>query len=373
MNLSEAIGQAMYPENSHWVQNIEQQLPPGPSAPNVAVRVQSPAPPINVMDRELQTHLIQEGVSKDNVDRLTVNGFTQMKVVKLLSPTDIMDMGIQPLGQRKLLQHIARGAGANNSTCTTIIDPMSGGSNPRQSAPDTEATCRQLEELFRNIPSTATDPSPTTASQMGKDNPLFHLLPPSKAKYHQIVKFVHVRGEEEDDEEEVFGEGKRRVVIRGQRKSRKLHDVTPMQWCGANVKIMSELLREGTLNATSIPDYLAYTAKVSDLAEIYQWRSVLEYDDLYRQMQSQSGYRWGTESPHVQRICLRFKERKTTVQNKTTRDKSTRLCINFQYNKCTRGDTCMFRHVCSAPSCGRSHPLAEHDNQSVKVKKERGN
>ena len=196
---------------------------------------------------------------------------------------------------------------------------------------------------------------------MGKDNPLFHLLPPSKAKYHQIVKFVHFRGEEEDDE--VFGEGKRRVVIRGQRKSRKLHDAMVWGKCEDNVGTV-----ERRLNATSIPDYLAYTAKVSDLAEIYQWPSVLEYDDLYRQMQSQSGYRWGTESPHLQRICLRFKERKTTVQNKTTRDKSTRFCINFQYNKCTRGDAWMFRHVCSAPTCG-----AEHDNQSVKVNKEQGN
>ena len=78
----------------HGVYNIEEQLPPLPSAPNVAVWVHSPAPPMNVMDRELQTHLIQEGVSKDNVGRLTVNGFTQMKVVKLLSPTDIVDIGI---------------------------------------------------------------------------------------------------------------------------------------------------------------------------------------------------------------------------------------------------------------------------------------
>ena len=70
---------------------------------------------------------------------------------------------------------------------------------------------------------------------MSKDIPLFHLLPPAKTKYHQIVKFAYVRGEEEEeeDEEDIFGVGKRKVVIKRQKKTRKLHDVTPMQCCDA--------------------------------------------------------------------------------------------------------------------------------------------
>ena len=364
MSVSEVIGQAMYPENSHWVHNLEQHLPPGPSAPNIAVPVQSSAPTMSAMDTELQTHLINEGVSVENINKLVSNGFVQWKVMKLLSENDIREIEIQPLGQQKLLWDIiTQRREINRNILTPITAPRSGSENPQPSPPDTEATRKQLEELFRAIPSTAKDASPTTSTRnvMSKDNPLFHLLPPAKTKYHQIVKFIHVRGEEEEDEEEIFGEGKRKVVITGKKKTRKLHDVTPMQWCGANVKIMAELLREGTLNNTSIMDYLAYTAKIADLAEIYQWRSVLDYDDLYRQMQAQNDDRWGTESPHVHRICLRFKEKKATVQEKTALDKSTRLCINYQFNKCTRGVACKFRHICSAPSCGKSHPLAEHD------------
>ena len=132
-----------------------------------------------------------------------------------------------------------------------------------------------------------------------------------------------------------------------------------MQWCGANVRILMELLREGSLTPHSIPDYLAYTAKISDLAAMYQWSSVLQYDDLYRKMQAENGFRWGSESPHVDRLCLRFKEKKQPSKEQ----KSTRLCINYQYNQCKRGELYPFRHVCSAPGCGKNHGLADHDKQ----------
>ena len=49
----------------------------------------------------------------------------------------------------------------------------------------------------------------------------------------------------------------------------KLDTVTPMQWSATNIKILMELLREGKLSQQVMFDYLAYTVKVSELAEGY--------------------------------------------------------------------------------------------------------
>ena len=371
-NLSEVIGQSMFPEeNSYWINQLAQP-PPGPPAPSV-ISTQPPNPPQQPpphtdstrepqhpqMDKEVEEYLVREGVTQKNIEILTSNGFTQFKIIKLLSEKDIADIAVEPLGQRKLLQQIVETILPGPSSATTM-PPKPPQTMETQQATDSIAA--QLETLFRTIPSTSSHNTgaaqDTLTGKHDHNNALFHLLPPSKVKYHQIIKFVHVRGEEEE-EEEVYGDGKHRLIVKGGKTSIKLHQVSPMQWSGANVKILMELLRDGSLNPASIPDYLEYTAKICDLAEIYQWVSVLQYDDLYRKTQAENGFRWATESPHVHRVCLRYKDRKPHTNDR----KPSRLCINFQYNKCRRGDSCMFRHACSAPGCGKRHALADHDNE----------
>ena len=370
MNLSEAVGQAMFPDNMQWAHQLEQ-LPPGPVGPHaVPVPIvhqhhqeqqqQHPQQEqIAVMDKELETLLITEGIMAQNVNRLSSNGFIKKKILKLMSEQDIIESGITPLGQRKLLWEIVQSISTSTSTVTPS-PPVAATSQPVT----TDSTCRQLEDLFRSLPS-ALNSGPqqqqqplNTAGEVATINPFYHLIPPSKTKYHQIIKFLSV-SDQENEEEEVWGDGQRKLIIKTGTKAMKLQHVNLMQWCGANVRILMELLREGSLTPYSIPDYLAYTAKISDLAAVYQWSSVLQYDDLYRKMQAENGFRWGSESQHVDRLCLRFKEKKQPPKEQ----KSTRLCINFQYNQCKRGELCPFRHVCSAPGCGKNHCLADHDKQ----------
>ena len=298
------------------------------------------------------------------IHNLTANGITSTKILSLLSESDLIDINITPLGQRKLVWEIVKKSSASHDqyaaassgttpTIPTMSNPTHQPQRQHEEQPSAiEAISTQLQDLFHAIPSTS---NPNTVPE---SNPLSYLLPPAKIKYHQITKFVHVRGQEEEKEEEVFGDGKRRLILKNTTKTLQVHQVSPMQWCGANVKILMELLREGNLSPISIPDYLAYTAKIADLAEVYQWTSVLEYDDLYRKNQAESGFRWGTEAPHVHRVCLRFKEKSSNANNK---EKKSRVCINYQYRKCQRGNSCNYRHICSAPGCGKSHPLAEHD------------
>ena len=47
-----------------------------------------------------------------------------------------------------------------------------------------------------------------------------------------------------------------------------------------------------------------------------------------------------------------------------SKQKKSRICINFQFNKCTKGNICNYRHICYAPGCGKHHPMSEHDKSN---------
>ena len=73
--------------------------------------------------------------------------------------------------------------------------------------------------------------------------------------------------------------------------------------CGSppNSRIMYQLLRKGKLSATTsdIADYLAYTVKFAELLESQTLASALMYDNEYRKLQCEHGFRWGSDSQHL--------------------------------------------------------------------------
>ena len=142
-----------------------------------------------------------------------------------------------------------------------------------------------------------------------------------------------------------------------------------MQWSAANLRIMFTLIREEKLQQGNLFQYLAYTVKVSEMAQVYTWQSILLYDQAYRKAQARENFKWGSDTPHVDRLHLRFREPKINLKpgSKATKQnlmgkKSTAqdTCGYFQNNSCPYGDTCKYRHVCRAPGCGGNHPLIEH-------------
>jgi hypothetical protein len=150
-----------------------------------------------------------------------------------------------------------------------------------------------------------------------------------------------------------------------------------MQWSAANVRILLELLREGTLQTQQIFDYLAYTVHISELAGVYKWVSVLQYDNAYRQRQAQEGFRWGADVPHLDKIHLRVREKpvevrkqdkwptkQVPVSNYAARqgkpDGEQDYCRLYQRDACPYGDSCRYPHVCAAETCRGTHPLSQH-------------
>ena len=56
----------------------------------------------------------------------------------------------------------------------------------------------------------------------------------------------------------------------------------------------------GRLTTDEIDFYLAYTAKIFDLAEKYVWSSILHFDCCYREAQTEYGFTWGIVTPHME-------------------------------------------------------------------------
>ena len=184
-------------------------------------------------------------------------------------------------------------------------------------------------------------------------------------------------------QEEVLGESQGGQIIfkTGPRKV-KLEMVTPMQWSAANMRVLIELLRTGELKEGSIYDYISYTVKVSELADTYVWVSVMRFDRAYRQLQAQHGFRWGSDSPHLDALHLRARQPgqqfpansrvtqppKTASNNQGSRPSLNvdQTCRLFQRNACPWADKGKFQHICAAPGCGQDHPLAMHGKPASK-------
>lgn len=61
----------------------------------------------------------------------------------------------------------------------------------------------------------------------------------------------------------------------------------------ANMRILNHLLCTDQLKRTEIEFYLAYTTKIFEFAENFEWSGVLNFDYNYRELQAEHGFRWG--------------------------------------------------------------------------------
>ena len=85
------------------------------------------------------------------------------------------------------------------------------------------------------------------------------------------------------NEETIGSQGSARLTLNYGPKKPKLESVSMQQWVVGNTRIVYTLLEEKKLNALpEIQDYLAYTVKIMELANKYEWKSVLMYDNEFR-------------------------------------------------------------------------------------------
>ena len=185
------------------------------------------------------------------------------------------------------------------------------------------------------------------------------------------------------EEEEMLGrQGSTRIVVSYGPKKIKLENVTLQQWVIANTRIFNALVTKGKLPThDDVQHYLAYTIKIMELANRYEWKSVLMYDNEFRKIQAMYNYPWSFDSNHLHTVTLTPLTTQATINNSTRpRDRSSNalnsfasltadskvICRNFNSPRGCNFSKCAYAHVCNrkvpgGKACGQPHAGCTHN------------
>ena len=104
---------------------------------------------------------------------------------------------------------------------------------------------------------------------------------PKGEKVLRIIDFVDNIIPRED-ERTISDGGHTKLIVSYGPKKPKLEQVTFSQWVIANTRFFYNLMISKKLNSLEdIINYPAYTVKVMELSNRFQWPSVLKYDDEF--------------------------------------------------------------------------------------------
>ena len=204
---------------------------------------------------------------------------------------------------------------------------------------------------------------------------LFSPDDPKRGKHRAIVDFIPTTARtstEDAVEEHEIAPG---VTIKAGRQTR-LDSITPAQWVAANSCILADIIRkspDGNVREL-VCDYMSYTTKIGELACKYTWKSVILYDNEYREKQHLFLFRWGSDSAHLHTVQLvprkptweEGKEKKryggrSEKEPQSPKD-STKAPLCWNWNKevpCTRSP-CTYQHVCEWCKSA-AHTRLKHD------------
>ena len=118
------------------------------------------------------------------------------------------------------------------------------------------------------------------------------------------------------------------------------------EWGAANMRLLNHLLTTNQLQRKDTEFYLAYTTKIYEFAEKYEWNSVLSYDYTYREIQAEHNFKWGTFSPHMElQLLVPKRARQSSAGGRTNTTGSTEDCRIFKAKgSCPFKEACRYRH-----------------------------
>ena len=112
------------------------------------------------------------------------------------------------------------------------------------------------------------------------------------------------------------------------------------------MRLLNHLLTTNQLQRKDTEFYLAYTTKIYEFAEKYEWNSVLSYDYTYREIQAEHNFKWGTFSPHMElQLLVPKRARQSSAGGRTNTTGSTEDCRIFKAKgSCPFKEACRYRH-----------------------------
>ena len=135
-------------------------------------------------------------------------------------------------------------------------------------------------------------------------------------------------------------------------------------------------MKVGSVSGEAVQDYLSYTVKIGQLAQRFDWLSVLLYDREYRALQATHNFRWGSDAPHLHTVMLRprslyhspfssgYSRPKFFNANPngthSNQEREPAICRQFNSPRGCHFTHCKFAHVCNIKGCGKQHAAIDH-------------
>lgn len=338
----------------------------------------------------------EAGLNQKTIDYLTKQDLADLKALQAIECDSVIPVLKLSIGQSALLRKAVKKLQigdsplvSNNQEDNAVGPDPEGGQDPQSENTPTLGELRndaEIQSLLHQMQGAGLPLSNLLQQNQSKHNagglvhatgfdPVVYLRPRSMSKFHDIVDFVYPQ--EGEFEETISNRDGIEIVMRNVRNHRKpqLNSVSVTQWNIAYMAILYQLLTEGSLAHTQVPDYLAYSTKILELSFQYEWESVLRYDRDYRAKQACHGFRWGVDPPHLslailiprQRQGKPFNKNSTKINPKNAKRALTKagkeICLSFNSrNGCRWGAGCKYQHVCSEKDCEQAHPQFQHNS-----------
>ncbi len=287
----------------------------------------------------------ENGLVKKTTAVLVRENVNTDETLRLLSDDDITCLGLT-LGQRKLLAVAVRKlrsppeeaiaditphqpVRAFNADETTQDGIQVDRSQDRNTAPDVG---KSLCDLIASVPNILRQPRDVTATEgaAAMDPRATLALKATNNKVLHITDFLpeSVRKRRMSRQREMVlttGGNSEDVLVLRTEDSHPYSGLTLSEWGAANCRVMAALLDRQMLAPQDVHYYLAYTTRIFEWCGKYEWDSVLEYDNRYREIQAEHGLKWGVHSPDLELHILERRQRPLQrQQNGKTRAAGTR-------------------------------------------------
>ena len=281
------------------------------------------------------------GLNRKITQVLRQEEFTTKETLELVELKDLKEMGL-PMGTTKVIMKSIQ------KWNTNAVD-----SEDNSNKVQLEGAGKTLDTLLGNLSGPLSNPKPETDTLMHMDPRIILTLKAQSAKALHITQFLTEKAKRRRQNR------RREFVIKSGSEHTealvlKTDDEHPYlgiyleEWGAANMRLLNHLLASDNLRRDEIEFYLAYSTKIFDFAEIYDWNSVLNFDYLYREQQAEHRFKWGTFSPHMELQILvpkRARQTGTTGTPYNSANSTKEECKIFKAKgNCPFGAACKYQH-----------------------------
>ena len=132
-----------------------------------------------------------------------------------------------------------------------------------------------------------------------------------KASFKDIRDFISLvpKNSETTSEAECIQIGSREFMLKDSKIPLELIDVS--QYMEGSLRILRDFALQDNYCKEQMIEYINYVIKVATLAQCFEWKSVLKYDQAYRRAQAETGFTWGADNSYFMQLYLKPESCKT--------------------------------------------------------------